>query len=88
MNITGFFVYRNLTTMQHTSIEEKFTKLIVNLKPSKVLEIGTSAGGLTLMIRDILDNNGLESTKLLSYDINDPVYLRHYVDSGSNIDIK
>ena len=88
MSISGYFIYKNLMAMQHQLVEEKFTKLIVNLKPSKVLEIGTSAGGLTLMIRDILDNNGLESTKLLSYDINDPVYLRHYVDSGSNIDIK
>ncbi len=88
MSISGYFIYKNLMAMQHPSVEEKFTKLIVSLKPSKVLEIGTSAGGLTLMIRDILDNNGLESTKLLSYDINDPVYLRHYVDSGSNIEIK
>ena len=75
MNITGFFIYRNLTTMQHTSIEEKFTKLITEIKPVKVLEIGTSSGGLTLLLRDILDNNGLESTRLVSYDVNDPVYL-------------
>ncbi len=69
MDITGFFIYRNLTTMQHPSIEGKFLKLITTLKPTKVLEIGTSSGGLTLMLRDILDNNGLnylESVKLIS----------------------
>ena len=88
MDIAGFFVYRNLTTMQHTSIEEKFLKLITTLKPTKVLEIGTSSGGLTLMLRDILDNNGLESTRLVSYDVNDPKYLRHYLDEGTNIELK
>jgi len=87
MNITGFFVYRNLTTMQHPSIEEKFTKLLTELKPVKVLEIGTSSGGLTLLLRDILDNNGLETTRLISYDINDPVYLRNYINEGSNIEL-
>jgi hypothetical protein len=87
MNITGFFVYRNLTTMQHPSIEEKFTKLLTELKPAKVLEIGTSSGGLTLLLRDILDNNGLETTRLISYDINDPVYLRNYINEGSNIEL-
>jgi predicted O-methyltransferase YrrM len=88
MDIAGFFIYRNLTTMQHPSIEEKFLKLITTLKPTKVLEIGTSSGGLTLMLRDILDNNGLKSTRLVSYDVNDPKYLRHYLDEGANIELK
>jgi predicted O-methyltransferase YrrM len=88
MDITGFFIYRNLTTMQHPSIEGKFLKLITTLKPTKVLEIGTSSGGLTLMLRDILDNNGLKSTRLVSYDVNDPKYLRHYLDEGANIELK
>ena len=88
MDIAGFFIYRNLTTMQHPSIEEKFLKLITSLKPTKVLEIGTSSGGLTLMLRDILDNNGLKSTRLVSYDVNDPKYLRHYLDEGANIELK
>ena len=57
MNITGYFVYRDLMIMQHTSIEGKFTKLLTELKPNKVLEIGTSTGGLTLLLRDILDKN-------------------------------
>jgi predicted O-methyltransferase YrrM len=88
MDITGFFVYRNLAIMQHSSIEEKFLKLITTLKPTKVLEIGTSSGGLTLMLRDILDTNGLESTRLVSYDINDLKFLRHYIDEGANIELK
>ena len=74
--------------MQHTSIEGKFTKLLTELKPNKVLEIGTSTGGLTLLLRDILDKNGMETTRLISYDVNDPCYLRHYVNEGLNIELK
>jgi len=88
MKITGYFVYGDLTIMQHTSVREKFIKLITSIKPVKILEIGTSSGGLTLMLRDILDTNGLESTRLVSYDINDPVYLRRHVNNGRNIELK
>jgi hypothetical protein len=88
MNITGIFNYKGLSIMQHTSIEEKFTKLLTELKPIKVLEIGTSSGGLTLLIRDILDRNEMKSTRLVSYDINDPVYLRQSLDENSRIELK
>lgn len=88
MDISGFFIYRNLMIMQHTSVEDKFTDLIKKLKPSKILEIGTSSGGLTLMLRDILDKNGFESSRVLSYDVNDPIYLRHYINDGANIELK
>tara|TARA_R110000744_G_scaffold264005_1_gene378255 strand:- start:122 stop:727 length:606 start_codon:yes stop_codon:yes gene_type:complete len=88
MNITGFFNYRNLTTMQHTLIKEKFLKLLTELKPVKIIEIGTSSGGLTLLLRDILDGNGLEKTRLISYDVNEPSHLRHYVNEGSKIELR
>jgi cephalosporin hydroxylase len=88
MNISGHFIYKGLTIMQHPNIESTFESLLSELKPSKVLEIGTSSGGLTLMIRDILDRIGLESTKLVTYDVYDPQYLKHHVDSGSKIDIR
>lgn len=88
MEITGFFSYKGLTIMQHESIKEKFTNLINKIKPSKVLEIGTASGGLTLLIRDILDSNGFQGTKLLTYDVYDPNYLRYHVENGSKIDIR
>jgi cephalosporin hydroxylase len=88
MSISGHFVYKGLTIMQHPNIESTFENLLSELKPSKVLEIGTSSGGLTLMIRDILDRIGLESSKLVTYDVYDPQYLRHHVENGAKIDIR
>lgn len=88
MSVSGHFVYKGLTIMQHPNVERAFEELLIDLKPTKVLEIGTSSGGLTLMIRDILDRVGLSETKLVTYDVYDPQYLRHHVNDGANIDIR
>ena len=88
MSVSGHFVYKGLTIMQHPNVERAFEELLIDLKPTKVLEIGTSSGGLTLMIRDILDRVGLSETKLITYDVYDPQYLRHHVNDGANIDIR
>jgi hypothetical protein len=87
MSITGFFNYNGLTTMQHIDVKEKFLNLLVELKPSKILEIGTASGGLTLLIRNLLDEIGLEKTSIETYDVNHPNYLQNFVDGGSNIKI-
>jgi len=83
--ITGYFVYKGLTIMQHNDITLQFEKLILEIKPKRILEIGTSSGGLTLLLRDLLDNNGFENTELRTYDINDPQYLYQH---NKNIDIR
>lgn len=87
MNITGFFNYKGLTIMQHIDVDKQFKKLLTQIKPKKILEIGTSAGGLTLMIRDILDEIGLPNTTIQTYDINTPKYLLEHIKNGVNINV-
>lgn len=67
--VSGWHPYRGTTVMQHEDIKNKLTRLFDEVKPSQVLEIGTSHGGLTLMIRDVLDELSLTDTYLRSYDI-------------------
>ena len=88
MEVKGHYAYKKLTISQHTSVPESFEVLIQRIKPTQVLEIGTAFGGLTLLIRDLLDNNGLNDSKLISYDINDPIYLRENIKQGANIDAR
>lgn len=71
--------------MQHNDVAVIFEKLILEIKPKRILEIGTSSGGLTLLLRDLLDNNGLEGTELRTYDVNNPQYLYQH---KKNIDIR
>ena len=86
--IKGHFIYKGLAISQHELVGEVFNELIKKIKPKQVLEIGTSFGGLTLLIRDILNNNGLNETKLITYDVNEPQYLRSHINKLCNIDIR
>lgn len=52
-----------------------FEKLFRDYEPELVLEIGTFHGGLTLMIRDLLDEINLSNTKVISYDVREPNFL-------------
>jgi hypothetical protein len=89
MTISGHFIYNNLAISQHQNIIEPFSNMISKIKPERVLEIGTSQGGLTLMIRDILDQYGLYQTDLTTYDVYDPVYLKNSISTeNKNITIK
>jgi len=73
-NITHL-TYKNLSVEQNPNIIYSFNKLINYLKPRRVLEIGTFAGGLTLLIRDILDYNELYNSDVITYDVVTPNYL-------------
>jgi hypothetical protein len=87
MDISGHFVYRNLAISQNPNIETVFNHLLPIINPSRILEIGTFHGGLTLMIRDILDQNNLNSCDISTYDIVDPVFLKPICENKSNIHI-
>jgi hypothetical protein len=67
--LSGWFAYKGILTMQHETIEEVLKTLFETTKPSQVLEIGTSNGGLTLIIRNTLDELNLTSTELITYDV-------------------
>lgn len=89
--ITGFFNYKNITTFQHENVAEKFIKLFKKVNPSQILEIGTSFGGFTLLLRDLLDEYGFSHTQLRTYDINktqDRSTFLNHIDNGINIDFR
>jgi cephalosporin hydroxylase len=48
--ISGWHAYKNTTTLQHADIASKLRDLFLETKPSQILEIGTSYGGLTVLI--------------------------------------
>lgn len=68
--ISGFTVYKGIMLQQHEDYQIPFTKLLESTKPKRILEIGTGAGGLTLFLRDKLNELGLKETFLKSYDVN------------------
>jgi hypothetical protein len=73
----GHFIYKDLIISQHPNVGNTFDILIKKIKPNRILEIGTADGGLTLLLRDLLDKNGLSGSLIRTYDILDQVNLKN-----------
>lgn len=86
MSIDGFFVYKGLVVSQHKQVGMAFENLFKTVKPRRILEIGTFHGGLTVLLRDSLDNNQLTSCVLRTYDVNDAKFLDHFIKEGYKIE--
>lgn len=67
--MTGCCAYEGITVQQHPNVFNVMENLLNNVKPSRILEIGTAAGGFTLFLRHCLDKLGLESTKIKTFEI-------------------
>lgn len=68
--VTGFTTYKGMMLQQHEDYQIHFTNLLETLKPKRILEIGTGAGGLTLFLRYKLNELGLNDTIIKTFDIN------------------
>lgn len=86
MLIKGGFIYKDLYTAQHQDTLLVFKEFLSVVSPKRILEIGTFHGGLTLMIRDIMDQIGLNNSIIRTYDINDQKFLKPFA-INKNIEI-
>lgn len=77
--VDGGFAYGYLFISQHPLIKEVFSNFLKDVRPARILEIGTFHGGLTLMLRDIMDNEGLDQSPILTYDIHEQTFLKPLV---------
>jgi hypothetical protein len=85
--ILGYFTYKNTKISQHSSIDVPIKKLLNNLKPSQIVEIGTAQGGFTLLVRDLLNDSGLKGTPIKTYDIHTENNIKLYYNDPSQIDV-
>jgi hypothetical protein len=80
----GHFIYDGLIISQVPNIKPYFEKLLQDITPKQILEIGTFDGGLTLMLRDILDELKMTDTIIRTYDI---VEQTNLIRKNRNIEI-
>jgi hypothetical protein len=83
--ISGACLYKNVLAMQHDNAFSVFEKLLKNFLPKTIVEIGTSHGGLTLFLKDLLDHVGLSDSKIRTFDVNR--FPSHSLLLKSNIEI-
>lgn len=83
----GMFVYRQVAIMQHPDVEIPFLKLFSEKLPAQVLEIGTSQGGLTLLLRNLLDNLNLNNSVLRTYDIHESNFVKIHTNNNPKVEV-
>ena len=77
--VDGGFAYGYLFMSQHRDSPKVFREFLELVRPSRILEIGTFHGGLTLLLRDILDDIGLVDSIIRTYDIDEQEFLKPLV---------
>jgi cephalosporin hydroxylase len=85
--VEGGFAYGYLFMSQHRDTPRILKEFLSIVRPSRILEIGTFHGGLTLCLRDILDELELKNSPILTYDINNQEFLKPLV-TNRNIDVQ
>ena len=83
--VRGHTNYKGYTAQQHDDFYPVIKKFLEEVKPSRVLEIGTAGGGFILAVREILNEIGLSHVPVKTFDVVES----HYYDElrKSNIEI-
>jgi len=72
--VKGHTSYKGYTAQQHIDFFQTMKDFLNEVKPARVLEIGTAGGGFTLAIRDILNEMGLNNSPIKTFDVNETSY--------------
>ena len=67
--VLGHTTYNGYTAQQHNDFVIVFKKFLTEIKPSRVLDIGTAGGGFILAIREILNEIGLSNIPIKSFEV-------------------
>lgn len=61
--------YKNKRTQQNQYFINNFKNIIDEIKPKRIIEIGTGFGNTTLLISDIINELNLEETIIKTFDV-------------------
>jgi cephalosporin hydroxylase len=86
--LKGWFLYEGIMTQQHENISPIFKELFNTTNPKQILEIGTAFGGLTLLLRNLLNSMSMENTKFISYDVTEKHSLFEYMETNNNLEVR
>ena len=83
MGVTGHTSYEGLTVQQHKDVFKVFEEFLKDIKPARILEIGTAGGGLTLFLRHQLPN-----TPIVTFEVFDRDYYQTLKDNNIEVRIE
>jgi len=79
--------FMNHTSQQSHNVYQIFYDFILEIKPKRILEIGTALGGFTQFLNIITKEIGLE-TKILTYDIISHPWYQEIIDFGIDLRVE
>jgi len=79
--------FRGHTAQQSHNAYQVFYDFINEVKPVRILEIGTALGGFTEFLKIITDELNL-NTKILSYDISERPWYREMIEKGIDVRVE
>jgi cephalosporin hydroxylase len=86
-HVTGITSYKGTMLQQHDNVFEVFSNFLLDIKPKRILEIGTGTGALTMFIRDFLNENGMSDVDMLTFDVNDNTDIHDQLRTMNNIKV-
>lgn len=72
--VRGHTEYKGYTAQQVDNFYPTIRKFLEEVRPSRVLEIGTAGGGFILAVREILNEIGLQDTPVRTFDVIESPY--------------
>lgn len=79
--------FKGCTAQQSHNAYEVFYDFIKEIKPKRILEIGTALGGFTEFLKMVIDDLELD-TKILSYDISERPWYNQLKDKGIDVRVE
>lgn len=79
--------FDNLGCQQNSNAFQVFYDFIMEIKPKRILEIGTSLGGFTSFLNKISKEENL-NYKILSYDVNEFSWYKSLIEDGIDLRIE
>jgi len=86
-NNDGLSAYMNLASQQNHNVYEIFYNFLNEIKPKRILEIGTALGGFTQFLKNVSDESEL-NIDILSYDIHRMDWYQSMVKPGLDIKVE
>jgi hypothetical protein len=86
-NNLGLSMYLNYASQQTHTVYEVFYNFLKNVKPKRILEIGTAQGGFTSFLNLVSKENNL-NIDILSYDVVKLPWYDDMVQNGMNVRVE
>jgi cephalosporin hydroxylase len=83
----GLSSYMGMASQQNHNVYEVFYNFLNEIKPKRIIEIGTALGGFTQFLKKVSNESQLD-INILSYDIHEMTWYRDMIQNGIDVRVE